>query len=223
MMASRFTSASSNNDSIRPGAAPDDTASAAELNMYGKLTRTRNTWRPDKLLCKRFNVADPWLAKGKKQDKVEDEKIHEKEVLNERTMRDLLLERDRLVAEGRLAGESEPVKDSGTKGLIMDSASSSINVPDVKANNADTEQGEAAGEDHERPPMDIFKAIFADSDSEEESEAEAEESVDAKVLSKTLFAASFVAAHSWIGNRPLVLRSLLSMLPLNMQSQKRLC
>ena len=33
---------------------------AAKMGMHGKLTRTIHEWHPDKLLCKRFNIPDPY-------------------------------------------------------------------------------------------------------------------------------------------------------------------
>ncbi|KAM6430344.1 G patch domain-containing protein 1 [Liasis olivaceus] len=38
----------------------DDKAAAARMKMFGKLTRERFEWHPDKLLCKRFNIPDPY-------------------------------------------------------------------------------------------------------------------------------------------------------------------
>ncbi|KAM3828770.1 G patch domain-containing protein 1 [Vipera latastei] len=38
----------------------DDKAAAARMKMFGKLTREKFEWHPDKLLCKRFNIPDPY-------------------------------------------------------------------------------------------------------------------------------------------------------------------
>uniref|UniRef100_A0A8C5RQX5 G-patch domain containing 1 n=1 Tax=Laticauda laticaudata TaxID=8630 RepID=A0A8C5RQX5_LATLA len=38
----------------------DDKAAAAKMKMFGKLTREKFEWHPDKLLCKRFNIPDPY-------------------------------------------------------------------------------------------------------------------------------------------------------------------
>ncbi|XP_063168754.1 G patch domain-containing protein 1 [Candoia aspera] len=38
----------------------DDKVAAARMKMFGKLTRERFEWHPDKLLCKRFNIPDPY-------------------------------------------------------------------------------------------------------------------------------------------------------------------
>ena len=37
-----------------------DKQSAVKMKMFGKLTRDIFEWHPDKLLCKRFNVPDPY-------------------------------------------------------------------------------------------------------------------------------------------------------------------
>ncbi|XP_009076852.1 PREDICTED: G patch domain-containing protein 1, partial [Acanthisitta chloris] len=38
----------------------DDKETAVKMKMFGKLTRDTFEWHPDKLLCKRFNVRDPY-------------------------------------------------------------------------------------------------------------------------------------------------------------------
>lgn len=38
----------------------DDKQAAATMKMFGKLTRETFEWHPEKLLCKRFNVPDPY-------------------------------------------------------------------------------------------------------------------------------------------------------------------
>lgn len=38
----------------------DAAASAAKMKMFGLLTRQIIDWHPDRLVCKRFNVADPY-------------------------------------------------------------------------------------------------------------------------------------------------------------------
>lgn len=37
-----------------------DKQSAVKMKLFGKLTRDTFEWHPDKLLCKRFNVPDPY-------------------------------------------------------------------------------------------------------------------------------------------------------------------
>lgn len=38
----------------------DDKQSAVKMKMFGKMTRETFEWHPDKLLCKRFNVPEPY-------------------------------------------------------------------------------------------------------------------------------------------------------------------
>lgn len=38
----------------------DDKQTAVNMKMFGKMTRETLEWHPDKLLCKRFNVPDPY-------------------------------------------------------------------------------------------------------------------------------------------------------------------
>ncbi|XP_069031164.1 G patch domain-containing protein 1 isoform X2 [Embiotoca jacksoni] len=42
----------------------DDKQAAVEMKLFGKLTRETFEWHPDKLLCKRFNVPDPFPGSG---------------------------------------------------------------------------------------------------------------------------------------------------------------
>ncbi|KAI8588846.1 hypothetical protein BDZ88DRAFT_420687 [Geranomyces variabilis] len=207
MMASRFTSASS---AIEPSTTADavavtpaDTqvqASAAGMGMYGALTRTRSEWRPEPLLCKRFNVPDPYEKKKKRKhgDRDEgdrereeararrerEEKVFEREALNKDAMSGLMMERDRLVAQGVLKAAPalpQPAS-SSTVEMLESGTNASVRPPPGQDG-----QGLAGGEDDddeerpevsERPAMDIFKAIFAESD-EEESESDSEDE-DAK-------------------------------------------
>lgn len=38
----------------------DDKQTAVKMKMFGKMTRETFEWHPDKLLCKRFNVPEPY-------------------------------------------------------------------------------------------------------------------------------------------------------------------
>ncbi|KAM9366274.1 G patch domain-containing protein 1 [Symphorus nematophorus] len=42
----------------------NDKQAAVNMKMFGKLTRETFEWHPDKLLCKRFNVPDPYPGSG---------------------------------------------------------------------------------------------------------------------------------------------------------------
>lgn len=45
------------------GLATKDQIDAAAKGLYGVLTRSTCEWRPDSLVCKRFNVPDPFGAR----------------------------------------------------------------------------------------------------------------------------------------------------------------
>ncbi|XP_053463506.1 G patch domain-containing protein 1 isoform X2 [Nycticebus coucang] len=65
-LSSRFTHAKEEDDSDQVEVPRDqendvgDKQSAVKMKMFGKLTRDMFEWHPDKLLCKRFNVPDPY-------------------------------------------------------------------------------------------------------------------------------------------------------------------
>ncbi|XP_036886644.1 G patch domain-containing protein 1 isoform X3 [Sturnira hondurensis] len=65
-LSSRFTHAKEEDDSDQVEVPRDqendvsDKQSAVKMKMFGKLTRDTFEWHPDKLLCRRFNVPDPY-------------------------------------------------------------------------------------------------------------------------------------------------------------------
>ncbi|XP_026531720.1 G patch domain-containing protein 1 isoform X2 [Notechis scutatus] len=66
ILSSRFTTAKLEDDTDKVDVPRDeetnvdDKAAAAKMKMFGKLTREKFEWHPDKLLCKRFNIPDPY-------------------------------------------------------------------------------------------------------------------------------------------------------------------
>ncbi|TPX67939.1 hypothetical protein SpCBS45565_g03497 [Spizellomyces sp. 'palustris'] len=199
MMAARFTSSSVETEG-KKAESKDVSNEAARMKMYGRLTRKRTEWRPDKLLCKRFNVADPYASKTKKQKQDEDEdvrfrstarlqqdKLMEKEVLNPRAMDNLMAERDRLVIEGKLGGGAV----NGSAGITQEPVTEMLTreaVPGqvlVQTSAPTKQEDEGTADEYERPPMDIFKAIFADSEDEDEDDDSGSDTADPK-LNETL-------------------------------------
>ena len=155
MMASRFTSASdtnSNSNSIQnesneiklePKSKQKIASEAAQKNMYGKLTRSTLEWRPAKLVCKRFNVPNPYPDAVQMEEK-------DKDLLNSGTMDELMRERDRILAN------QEPT--------TTELESEMLTRNDLLLQ----EESEDEQNEIQKPEMDIFKAIFADSDEEED-------------------------------------------------------
>ncbi|XP_032236902.2 G patch domain-containing protein 1 [Nematostella vectensis] len=69
-MASRFTSAKQSDELSFSDPVSEkvmdksDQFKAAEKKMFGALTRERFQWHPDRVLCKRFNIPDPYPGSG---------------------------------------------------------------------------------------------------------------------------------------------------------------
>jgi len=124
---------------------------AADMKMFGQLTRTVEEWHPAKLLCVRFNVAHPY---------------GDYSVIGTREK----AKRDTGVSNVfAMIGEEENRNDSSQNGVkdegkVKDEPIDSIEQP--------REKGEVV---QEKPPADLFKAIFVDSDSESDSESEEED------------------------------------------------
>ena len=67
-MAARFTSAKQPDDADKvyeevpaePEADISDQAKAAGMKMFGHMTREKFEWHPNRILCKRFNIPDPY-------------------------------------------------------------------------------------------------------------------------------------------------------------------
>ncbi|KAF8948314.1 hypothetical protein BGZ47_005616 [Haplosporangium gracile] len=133
-------------------------AKAAEMGMFGPLTRSMVDFYPNKLLCKRFNVADP----HPEHKDVEPDTA--KDLLDKATMDSMLMEgslaRFSLSREILVSTQNEA---SSTTGLLDDGT-----VPEMEQ-----EQGGLSIQvPQERPPLDIFKAIFDDSDSSSDLDAD---------------------------------------------------
>jgi G patch domain-containing protein 1 len=121
-------------------------AKAAQLKMFGRLTRETSEWVPARLLCVRFNVKNPFAddkadmgAKKKKPPSFDSAELFSK------------LDEPRRGGAPQAEGD-EPA--GGQKQLAV------------------TLEKEEEEEVQEKPPMDLFKAIFANSDSESSEEEE---------------------------------------------------
>ncbi|ORX93655.1 DUF1604-domain-containing protein [Basidiobolus meristosporus CBS 931.73] len=191
MMASRFTSASSESiieefkqpvPGLRPGPGPAEAkeqeppqankkpkkqesnynkspaAEAAAMNMFGQLTRSTTPFYPARLLCKRFNVPNPHpeytstTQPGKSS-------AGSREALSKESLDSIVNDS----SSSFTAGLRQPTKPVEVKSFV----SATTVEPDVQAKTPPAPQP-APKETvvPERPPMDIFKAIFADSDEE---------------------------------------------------------
>ncbi|XP_034038819.1 G patch domain-containing protein 1 [Thalassophryne amazonica] len=165
---------------------------AVKMKMFGKLTRETFEWHPDKLLCKRFNVPDPYPGSGAVGlPKVKRDKFS---VFNFLTVADNSGTQgppkppasgkksrwdvsDRTEKKADLLSSQQPPesKDHQSPAPALPGPAS----PEPRAESADEMTMERKKEDEDepeeeesRPPMDLFKAIFASSSDEKSSSSE---------------------------------------------------
>ncbi|KAF9196729.1 hypothetical protein BGZ50_007893 [Haplosporangium sp. Z 11] len=138
-------------------------AKAAAMGMFGPLTRTTVDFYPSKLLCKRFNVPNPH------PDHKDSGPETAKDLLDKATMERMMMNRgpregmvveDKAMAHGQKDSFPAPVQDTEAG---------------EEAGTEEAKQEQQDEEIMERPPMDIFKAIFDDSDSDSDSDSDLDE------------------------------------------------
>ncbi|KAG0277244.1 G patch domain-containing protein 1 [Linnemannia gamsii] len=139
-------------------------AKAAEMGMFGPLTRSMADFYPNKLLCKRFNVPDPHPEhKDVGPDTAKD-------LLDKATMDSMLMAR----SSAGFSTSGEVLTNTRNEGSLTTGLSDEGPEPEM-------EQAEPPIQTPlERPPMDIFKAIFDDSDSGSDSDAGMDLDVDTR-------------------------------------------
>ncbi|KAI0236303.1 G patch domain-containing protein 1 [Lamellibrachia satsuma] len=145
---------------------------AAEMKLFGKLTRETTKWRPDKLLCKRFNVPNPYPDETAEVRKVKREKFSIFNFLSAPPQPE--------------STNSENAQESAPVAAIeppMSSVETTETIPvKTEADKADS-VGSGATEsktqptDGARPPMDLFKAIFGDSSNSDSSDSEMDQDI----------------------------------------------
>ncbi|XP_019946507.2 G patch domain-containing protein 1 isoform X1 [Paralichthys olivaceus] len=187
----------------------DDKQAAVKMKMFGKLTRETFEWHPDKLLCKRFNVPDPYPGSGMsglpkvKRDKFsvfnfltvtesrettappkspETKKKSRWDVSNQKKKKKEEEEKN----EPQNQPETKPVQTSAPAlpacGHSNDQTEDATESEDQQSSDKNKEGDEEEEEEESRPPMDLFKAIFASSsdDKSSSSEGESDEEEDTK-------------------------------------------
>ncbi|CAH2324209.1 G patch domain-containing 1 [Pelobates cultripes] len=218
-LSSRFTRAKHEDDLDKVEVARDeegdlnDKASAVKMKMFGKLTRDKFEWHPDKLLCKRFNIPDPYPGstiiglpkvkrdkfsvfnfltvpetsnphvdttrnkpseaageiRPKKSSRWDQSTSEKKDSISEfisQTRSEIVIKKTEL----------NPAEESETK--------SENSAPPAKAATDHTDPLQEQDEVEERPSIDIFKAIFADSSDEKSSSSEDESEDESPVVPK---------------------------------------
>ena len=183
-MASRFTSSTSisgneggsqtdvdgqNPDGLlRSGKAKSAAEEAAEVGMYGHLTRSMDKWYPSRLLCKRFNIKPPTHV----QMDPEESHGHSKEdtqpvrstALPQKTL-ELVGKNDMAQLKTSSGGNVFGEMRSFTSGGVEEDKEAGQDQPRTSPIDINPERNEAI--EKERPGEAIFKAIFG-SDSEDD-------------------------------------------------------
>ncbi|XP_022801453.1 G patch domain-containing protein 1-like [Stylophora pistillata] len=204
-MAARFTTAKQPDDHrvvyeevpAQESADSSEQAQAASMKMFGKLTRDNFEWYPDNVLCKRFNIPNPYPeSRVVGVPKVRKPKFTLGDFIVPREPRAVTFEHSTSSANNddksgssteTVSGIDRQPKPSDLKSVSSDTltktaiapsivrASSNSDVLDLRESN-DKAHEEENGENSvpKRPGMDLFKAIFADSSSDE-SEASSDE------------------------------------------------
>ncbi|XP_054245503.1 G patch domain-containing protein 1 isoform X2 [Indicator indicator] len=177
----------------------DDKETAVKMKMFGKLTRDAFEWHPEKLLCRRFNVPDPYpnssiagLPKVKR-DKysvfnfltVPEPTTPVTPATNENIQQSNSLNKPKKPSRWDMSDKEKEKKDSISKFISLARSKAVAQQQPVPA----TEEGgtgpnetlpaEVANEDksqeeESRPSMDLFKAIFVSSSDEKSSSSEEE-------------------------------------------------
>ncbi|NXH20371.1 GPTC1 protein, partial [Bucco capensis] len=178
----------------------DDKETAVKMKMFGKLTRDTFEWHPEKLLCKRFNVPDPYpdssivgLPKVKR-DKysvfnfltLTEPTTSVTQATNEKIQQSNSLTKPKKPSRWDMSDKEKEKKDSISEFISLARSKADVQqqppVPSKKecgAGPSETLPTEVANEDKDqeeesRPSMDLFKAIFVSSSDEKSSSSEEE-------------------------------------------------
>ncbi|XP_012881615.1 PREDICTED: G patch domain-containing protein 1 [Dipodomys ordii] len=209
-LSSRFTHAKEEDDSDQVEVPRDqendvnDKQSAVKMKMFGKLTRDTFEWHPDKLLCKRFNVPDPYpnsTLVGLPRVKRDKYSVFNFLTLPESSSLPTTPEPIGKVPEHRASDKSrkpsrwdtsKPEKKEDSISEFLSLARSKVGLPKQESCppvKKEEEQAPAslsekttkpdvesqAEEEGKRPSMDLFRAIFASSSDEKSSSSEDEQ------------------------------------------------
>ncbi|CAG8501076.1 6427_t:CDS:10 [Ambispora leptoticha] len=137
---------------------------AAKMNMFGALTRTRTEFYPNRLLCKRFNIANPH-PEHKSDSSTGKTQKGQQQPLSKEKMDEIMQERSTELFVNNPNNSSAP---TFTQTITQ---SESLQKKVSEESKLDSENKETVAIDYVRPSMDIFKAIFeSESDSESEQE-----------------------------------------------------
>lgn len=142
---------------------------AAEIGMYGHLTRSMDNWYPSRLLCKRFNIKPPAHVQLNPEDNPaqsggEARPMHSTALPQKRLELVGKSDMDQLKTSrgDNFLGKMKTFRSSGTEGGIMDDQ----DEPKPNGLIAPTSPARIEAIEEERPSEAVFKAVFG-SDSED--------------------------------------------------------
>lgn len=146
------------------------------MKMFGNLTRTVKPFYPNRLVCKRFNVRNPHPNHDPTADAdVGRSQAGSKDALSKESMESMLNER--LPLKFTSSTIEEPISNDPLMNAVIpkpsdrtDKETAPTTGVDKEVKKSENEGDEGPELDYERPSMDIFKAIFDDSEEEEEEE-----------------------------------------------------
>ncbi|XP_067396145.1 G patch domain-containing protein 1 isoform X2 [Emydura macquarii macquarii] len=179
----------------------DDKESAVKMKMFGKLTRDKFEWHPEKLLCKRFNIPDPYSDSSivglpkVKRDKYsvfnfltlpESTTTTVTQTTNEKMHLNNNPNKPKKPSRWDVSDKEKKKKDSISEFISL--ARSKVDIEqqppepvteedrsrtnEPLPNKAVNESTDQGEEEESRPSMDLFKAIFASSSDEKSSSSE---------------------------------------------------
>ncbi|XP_050779334.1 G patch domain-containing protein 1 isoform X1 [Gopherus flavomarginatus] len=206
VLSSRFTRAKHEDDTDKVEVPRDqemdvdDKESAVKMKMFGKLTRDKFEWHPEKLLCKRFNVPDPYSNSSivglpkVKRDKYsvfnfltlpESTTTTISQTTNEKIQQNINPNKPKKPSRWDISDKEKKKKDSISEFISL--ARSKVDIQQQQPesviedrsrtneplpNKAVNESTDQEKEEERRPSMDLFKAIFASSSDEKSSSSE---------------------------------------------------
>ncbi|CAF4861003.1 unnamed protein product [Pieris macdunnoughi] len=189
VMGDRFTHASQPDDALNPmcavakssinyGLASEEMVEAAKKGAFGVMTRRTVDWRPESLVCKRFNV--PEIGGGRQQQKKEDKpkvsysifsymetSVHNKESFTKEQSK---FSGSKSINTEKKATEIPKTQESTTK--VQEQPNKRMTVAELflKESEKSKDTGQEVTETIEKfDKIDLYKAIFL-SDSEPEDE-----------------------------------------------------
>ncbi|KRX54361.1 G patch domain-containing protein 1 -like protein [Trichinella sp. T9] len=188
---SKFTHAKHEEDDVKLQE-EDDKMKAVQMKMFGLLTRESWPWHPDRQLCKRFNVPDPYPQSSlvgvpmlKKQTKPLFMLGLEMDASTVQTLARRHHNRaDHSTVEEAAVSKHMPVKkETENIGVGLEKKS------EEQIEKSDAVEPEIEQAEQQRPPMSLFKCIFEsdESDAEELEEIEEEKEVEEKFVENAFY------------------------------------